>query len=78
VHHPLTQVDITLNNHLAVANTALLRDYAAIDGRLRQLVLLIKHWAKQRRVNNAYTGASCPLSRKGFHINRVQVCRWRK
>lgn len=57
--HPLNrpQVDITLNNDLAVANTALLRDYAAIDGRLRQLLLLIKHWAKRRRVNDAYTGA---------------------
>lgn len=50
------QFDITLNNNLAVANTALLRDYAAIDRRLRQLVLLIKHWAKRRRVNDAYTG----------------------
>lgn len=51
-----TKVDITLNNDLAVANTALLRDYASIDPRLRQLVLLVKHWAKQRRVNDAYTG----------------------
>lgn len=51
-----TKVDITLNNDLAVANTALLRVYAAIDPRLRQLVLLIKHWAKRRRVNDAYTG----------------------
>lgn len=63
----LLQIDITLNNHLAVANTALLRDYAAIDGRLRQLVLLIKHWAKQRRVNNAYTGGSCLLSRRNAY-----------
>jgi DNA polymerase sigma len=52
-----TKVDVTLNNDLAVANTALLRDYAAIDPRLRQLVVLIKHWAKQRRVNDAYTGS---------------------
>jgi DNA polymerase sigma len=50
------QVDITLNNDLAVANTGLLRDYAAIDPRLRQLVLLVKHWAKRRRCNDAYTG----------------------
>ena len=51
-----TKVDITLNNDLAVANTALLRVYAAVDPRLRQLVLLIKHWSKRRRVNDAYTG----------------------
>jgi DNA polymerase sigma len=53
---PWLQVDITLNNRLAVANTSMLRDYAAIDPRLRQLVMLIKHWAKRRRVNDAYTG----------------------
>lgn len=50
-------MDITLNNDLAVANTSLLRDYAAVDPRLRQLVLLVKHWAKRRRVNDAYTGS---------------------
>jgi hypothetical protein len=37
-------VDITVNNRLAVVNTKLLRDYAAIDPRLRNLVLLVKHW----------------------------------
>ena len=40
------QVDITVNNHLAVTNTKLLADYAAIDGRLAQLVFVIKAWAK--------------------------------
>lgn len=38
------KVDITVNNRLAVVNTKLLRDYAAIDPRLRSLVLLVKHW----------------------------------
>lgn len=42
------QVDITVNNHLAVTNTKLLADYAAIDGRLAQLVFVIKAWAKVR------------------------------
>ncbi|WIA17294.1 hypothetical protein OEZ85_014161 [Tetradesmus obliquus] len=56
--HPETgyQVDITVNNRLAVVNTKLLRDYAAIDPRLRSLVLLVKHWAKRRRCNDAYVG----------------------
>jgi hypothetical protein len=38
------KVDITVNNRLAVVNTKLLRDYAAVDPRLRSLVLLVKHW----------------------------------
>jgi DNA polymerase sigma len=60
--HPVTPVapgtaaDITINNHLAVINTKLLRDYASIDPRLRQLVLLVKAWAKARNVNSAYVG----------------------
>lgn len=40
------QVDVTTNNHLAVTNTKLLADYAAIDGRLAQLVFVVKAWAK--------------------------------
>uniref|UniRef100_A0A061SDQ2 Nucleotidyltransferase family protein n=1 Tax=Tetraselmis sp. GSL018 TaxID=582737 RepID=A0A061SDQ2_9CHLO len=56
--HPTTQTkcDITVNNILACINTKLLRDYAALDPRLRQLVFIIKHWAKRRKVNEAYTG----------------------
>lgn len=38
-------MDITVNNRLAVINTKLLRDYAAVDPRLRLLVLLVKHWS---------------------------------
>ena len=37
-------MDVTVNNRLAVVNIKLLRDYAAIDSRLRPLVLLVKHW----------------------------------
>lgn len=52
-----THVDITVNNMLAVINTAMLRSYAAIDPRLRQLAFLVKHWAKTRGVNDAYRWA---------------------
>ncbi|KAI3982487.1 hypothetical protein MKX01_031226 [Papaver californicum] len=48
--------DICVNNVLAVVNTKLLRDYAQIDGRLRQLTFLVKHWAKSRGVNETYRG----------------------
>lgn len=48
--------DICINNVLAVVNTKLLRDYAQIDDRLRQLAFLVKHWARSRRVNITYQG----------------------
>ncbi|XP_051144048.1 UTP:RNA uridylyltransferase 1 [Andrographis paniculata] len=48
--------DICINNLLAVVNTKLLRDYARIDARLRQLAFIIKHWAKSRGVNQTYQG----------------------
>jgi DNA polymerase sigma len=48
--------DICVNNLLAVVNTKLLRDYAQIDRRLRQLAFIVKYWAKIRRVNETYQG----------------------
>lgn len=51
-----TKVDVTVNNTLACINTKLLADYCAIDCRLAQLVAIVKHWAKQRAVNDPYLG----------------------
>lgn len=48
--------DICVNNMLAVANSKLLHDYSQVDPRLRQLAFLVKHWAKQRQVNETYRG----------------------
>ncbi|CAL5382841.1 unnamed protein product [Camellia sinensis] len=48
--------DICINNVLAIVNTKLLWDYAQIDVRLRQLALIVKHWAKSRGVNATYQG----------------------
>ncbi|KAJ6851160.1 UTP:RNA uridylyltransferase 1 isoform X2 [Iris pallida] len=55
---PVTGIacDICINNLLAVVNTKLLRDYAQIDERLRQLAFIVKHWAKSRGVNETYRG----------------------
>lgn len=55
---PVTGIscDICVNNLLAVVNTKLLKDYAQIDQRLRQLAFFVKHWAKSRRVNETYQG----------------------
>ncbi|KAG9452104.1 hypothetical protein H6P81_005008 [Aristolochia fimbriata] len=55
---PVTGIscDICINNILAVVNTKLLKDYAQIDARLRQLAFIVKHWAKSRGVNETYHG----------------------
>ena len=52
-----TACDVCINNYLAVVNTRLLRDYTAVDKRLRPLVYAVKHWAKRRGVNEPFTGA---------------------
>lgn len=57
--------DISLQNHLAVANTRLLRAYGSIDSRVRTLVFLIKYWAKRRHLNSPSDGT---LSSYGFII----------
>ena len=56
VHLRRLQIDLTVNHMLAIVNTKLLRDYAAIDERLAQLVFVVKHWAQRRQINDAYRG----------------------
>ena len=50
------QVDVTVNNILAIVNTKLLGDYGACDERLLKLSFVVKHWAKRRQVNDSYRG----------------------
>jgi hypothetical protein len=52
----LVQVDITVNNILALVNTKLLGDYCKVDERLVQLATIVKTWAKNRNVNDSYRG----------------------
>ncbi|PIN15457.1 Polynucleotide adenylyltransferase [Handroanthus impetiginosus] len=71
---PVTGIscDICINNALAVVNTKLLRDYAQIDARLRQLVFIVKHWAKSRRVNETYQGTLSSYAYVLMCINFLQ------
>ncbi|CAN8063483.1 unnamed protein product [Agarophyton chilense] len=50
------QVDVCVNNILAVRNTELLKAYVELDPRFRYLCVLVKHWAKKRDLNDAYNG----------------------
>jgi terminal uridylyltransferase len=40
-----------MNNPLALCNTRLLKTYSELDKRVRQLVYIIKNWAKARHIN---------------------------
>ncbi|KAK9729094.1 hypothetical protein K7432_000537 [Basidiobolus ranarum] len=48
--------DIGFNNIIGVYNALLLKTYSQINPQLRQLVTVVKHWAKSRRINEPFTG----------------------
>ncbi|KAF2100493.1 hypothetical protein NA57DRAFT_65017 [Rhizodiscina lignyota] len=50
--------DINVNNTLALENTRMIKTYVQIDDRVRQLAMIIKHWAKQRVLNDAGLGGT--------------------
>ncbi|KAI3660631.1 hypothetical protein MP638_004623 [Amoeboaphelidium occidentale] len=56
-------IDIGYNNFLGVVNTRLLLTYSLIDPRFKQMVLLVKCWAKRRTINDTYSGT---LSSYGY------------
>lgn len=52
----LRTCDISVNNGLAVANSALLSQYARLDVRVQALMLAVKAWARGRGINNRSQG----------------------
>ncbi|KAI9047078.1 hypothetical protein LZ554_009151 [Drepanopeziza brunnea f. sp. 'monogermtubi'] len=52
--------DMNVNNPLALENTRMIKTYVQIDPRVRPLAMIIKHWTKERVVNDAAFG--CTLS----------------
>lgn len=45
--------DMNVNNTLALDNTRMIKTYVEIDPRVRPLALIIKHWTKERQLNDA-------------------------
>ena len=45
--------DMNINNTLALQNTKMVKTYCAIDPRVRPLAMAIKHWTRQRVLNDA-------------------------
>jgi DNA polymerase sigma len=67
------QCDIGVNNRLAVANSLLVRAYMEFDSRARLMVLLIKHWAKSRKINDPYRGTLSSYAYVMLVIHFLQV-----
>lgn len=47
------ECDLNINNSVGIRNTHLLRYYAAMDWRVRPLVLFVKRWARFHDINDA-------------------------
>ena len=43
-----TRIDLCINHPLPVMNTSLIKEYCAIDPRVRPLLLTVKHWCRMR------------------------------
>ncbi|KAI8140485.1 hypothetical protein BJV82DRAFT_715697 [Fennellomyces sp. T-0311] len=50
--------DMNVNNTLALQNTEMIKTYVALDPRVRPFIMTIKHWTKQRRLNDAANGGT--------------------
>ncbi len=69
------QVDITVNNILAIVNTKLLADYVKLDERLLQLCCIIKHWAKRRQARPfAQSSSLSEVNERIIHSVHGHVC----
>ncbi|KAJ3183926.1 hypothetical protein HDU87_006044 [Geranomyces variabilis] len=50
--------DINVNNPVALRNTELIKEYVKIDSRVRPMMLVIKFWTRQRKLNDAAKGGT--------------------
>ena len=63
VWDPVLQLacDMNVNNTLALENTRMIKTYVQIDERVRPLAMIIKHWTKQRILNDAGEYIQSPI-----------------
>ena len=65
--------DICINNTLALSNTQMLADYAALDPRMRVMGYVIKWWAKARKINEPYSGTLSSYALLLMIVNFLQM-----
>ncbi|CAG8832290.1 31307_t:CDS:2, partial [Gigaspora margarita] len=66
--------DINVNNKDALENTRLIKVYLEIDPRVRILVIIIRHWAKQRELGDAVNGTLSLYTWTCMILNFLQRC----
>ena len=62
----MIECDISMQNPLAVINTALLHSYSVSTPSVRILAAIIKRWAKRRDINNPACVSPSPRCRMSF------------
>ena len=65
-------VDISINNTLALHNTRLLSEYAKLDKRVKDLTICIKYWALHRNVSDSVNGTFSSYAWSILVINHLQ------
>jgi DNA polymerase sigma len=65
------EVDISINNNLALHNTSLLKAYADKDERVRKLAICVKHWALHRNISDAHSGTFSSYAWSVLVINHL-------
>ena len=65
-------VDISLDNRLAIHNSQMLKAYAQ-EERLRQLVQMVKYWASRRGINDAFEGSLSSYAWTLLSIQHAQM-----
>ena len=58
--------DMNVNNTVALENTRMIKTYVEIDSRVRPLAMVLKHWAKQRLLNDACKECS-PIGKRSIY-----------
>ncbi|CAA7389761.1 unnamed protein product [Spirodela intermedia] len=66
--------DISIDNHVGEVKSKILLSIAKIDGRFRDMVLLIKEWAKAQNINNSKVGTLNSYSLCLLIIFHFQTC----
>ncbi|RIB18244.1 hypothetical protein C2G38_2245894 [Gigaspora rosea] len=65
--------DINVNNAQALYNTNLIKSYVCLDSRVRPLVMIIKHWAQRRDLNDAACGTLSSYTWTCMTLNFLQM-----
>ena len=65
-------VDISLDNRLAIYNSMMLKSYAQ-EERLQRLIQMVKYWASRRGINNAFEGTLSSYAWTLLSIQHAQL-----